>query len=1001
MSATGSGIFTIAPDRPFLDVLAKAVLEQGFPRARGGAPDPFDLARWTILVPTRRAARILEETFLRLSGKRGLLLPKIRPVGDIDEDLLSFDDGAEPGVPAAISRPAQQLLLMDLIDHWARQHPQTRLAQEVAAAPLQAQGLAQSLAEFLDSIETENVDTSKIPDLYDIENARHREAILEFLAVAREAYPARLKALGLLGTQQRRAVILHREATRLAESRSDAPFIAAGSTGTIEATRSLLKSIAGLPNGAVVLPGLDTGMDGASWQAMGPTHPQWAMKQLLSSLGLPRTNVLELGGATPSPRAWLASELMRPAETSHGWRKGLSGRGDDISQAMAGVELVETRSIPEEASAVALTLRHCLETPGRTACLITPDRQLARRVKAELARWNAEIDDSAGEPLIHAGGAAFLNLLLDALVDDFGLASLAALLHHNLCRFGFDGRTAGRAVSVIEVALLRAGLGPPDIAALAHALRQARGDTENRSLFLRAVSDTEWEMAISFAEQVSAALGPLRGMKDLSLAAHLDQLIAACEMIAGEAFWEGEAGELLQETLATLRDASPMLAQCDRQRAVGVVRYWLQSVPVRPPAGHGARLSILGLLEARLMRPDLVVLAGLNEGTWPGAPDPGPWLNRPMRDILGMSQPEREIGQTAHDFVQAFGAPEVKLAWARRSGDAPAIPSRWILRLQMIMRQSGIESESVSQWPEIARRMIDPSKVVPCTKPRPCPPVAARPRQLSVTRIETLIRDPYAIYARHILRLEPLEPVSAAPDPARRGIIFHGAIGDFLAQHPLAMPVTMETELLREGERHFEGLRDFPALTGFWWPRFKRIARWLVELEPQLRQNVDRVVAESKGALAFKVAGEPFTLTCRADRIDVLADGSARIIDYKTGSVPNGKQVQAGLAPQLTLQAAILDGGGFLEIGPKAVVEIAYIRLSGGEPAGEFKQPKLEDSVMDLARDHLAGLIRKLTAYASPQQPYLPRVAMAREDDASDYDHLSRYAEWMLSVEAP
>ena len=1001
MPARRSGVYTIAPDRPFLEVLARAVLERGFPRRDGKAPEVFELARWTILVPTRRAARELENTFLTLSGKRGLLLPKVRPIGDIDEDLLSGGVASEPGVAEAISRPAQELLLMDLIDKWARTNPHTRLAQEVAAAPHQAQGLAQSLAEFLDSLETENIDTSRIPALYDIENARHREAILDFLAVAREAYPARLKELGLLGPQQRRAVILHREAARLAEANSPAPFIIAGSTGTFEATRSLLKSIANLPNGAVVLPGLDNAMDEASWQAVSASHPQWALKQLLVSLGLPRSEVTAFDEEEPSQRAWLAGELMRPANTSHGWRQALAGREDQVVNGMAGVDLVEAASIPEEAAVVALILRECLETPGRTACLITPDRQLARRVKVELGRWNVSIDDSAGEPLIHLGAAAFVNLVMEAMASGFSAASLAALFRHELCRVGLDGPVARRAASIVELALFRTGTGSPDVAALGHAMRIAAEPKDNRSLLLRAVTETEWAAAIDFAERAGAALVCLRTSTDLSLEDHVEQLAEVCEVIAGEVLWEGDAGTLLREMLETLKGASHLLNRCDTLRAIGIIRHWLRAVPLRPPTDHGARLSILGLLEARLIRRDLVVLAGLNEGTWPGSPDPGPWLNRPMRDILGMSQPEREIGQTAHDFVQAFGAPNVKLVWSRRSGDAPAIPSRWILRLQMILKQAKWVATSNGQWPELARCMIKPERVVPCPKPKPTPPVAARPQQLSVTRIETLVRDPYAIYARHILRLEPVDPVSSTPDPARRGIVFHAAIGEFFGRHPLAVPGNMEAELLREGERQFEALRDFPALTGFWWPRFKRIAHWLAEQEPQLRDGVERVVAEIQGALSIDVAGQRFTLTCRADRIDLFEDGSARIIDFKTGTVPSGKQVQSGLAPQLTLQAAILDGGGFAAIGPRSASEIAYIYLSGGEPAGEYKTPKLDDPLMDVARTHRAGLVRLLTAYASPTQPYLPRAVMMREGDASDYDHLSRYAEWMLSGQAP
>jgi len=998
MTATHPRVLTIAADRPFLQVLAEAILG-GFPTAGGAPSDMLGLARWTILVPTRRAARELEDIFLRLTRKGGLLLPKIRPIGDIDEDLLARDDDAATtgDLPPAISRTGQQLLLIDLIDDWARANPQTRLAREIATAPHQTQGLAVSLAEFLDGLETENIDVGRIPELYDLENARHRDAILQFLAVAREAYPARLAAAGLIGPQQRRALILKREAARLADARPTAPFIAAGSTGSIEATRTLLKAIAGLPNGAVVLPGLDCGMDDASWLAAGPTHPQFAFRQLLPALGIDRADVRELGEAQPGRRSWLSSEMMRPADTAHQWRGSLEDREPDIAAAMEGVELVEARSLPEEAMAVALILREVLETPGKTACLVTSDRQMARRVKAELGRWNIVIDDSAGEPLIHLGGGAFVNLLIDAVLQNFSAPSLAALLRHGLCTFDETPETARRAAGLIELALLRTGTGAPRIAALPHALRMASESGERGHLLMQQVTDENWQQAIAFAARAAEVLGPLAGNHPVTLSAHLARLIKAAEAMAGERLWEGEAGDVLREAVGRLSEDSPHLRHCDMARAAAIIRHWLQAIAVRRPAENALPLSILGLLEARLMRPDVMVLAGLNEGVWPAAPDPGPWLNRPMRDKLGMSQPERQIGQTAHDFAQAFGCSEVKLVWSRRSGDAPVTPSRWILRLQMILQQADLKdlTGKASSWCAIARQLVEPGQVTPAPKPKPCPPAELRPRQLSVTRIEKLVRDPYAIYARHVLRLEPLEPIAAIPDPARRGIIFHAAIGDFLSRYPVQLPGEAEAELLRLGESHFAAVEDYPALTGFWWPRFRRIARWLVAEEPGFRQGVERIVAEAKGSIRFAIGGEDFTLTCRADRIDLLANGAARISDYKTGTVPSNRQVEVGLAPQLTLQAAILEQGGFEGVGPRQTDGIVYVKLSGGEPAGEFKPINMD--VMALAHEHLDGLKRVLTSYAQPSQPYLPRVMMEREDDEGDYDHLSRFREWALS----
>ena len=996
MAGEAPRLYTISPDRPFLETLARAVLN-GFPRADGKAPGPLDLARWTILLPTRRAVREMEEIFFRLTGGGTVLLPRLRPIGDIDEDLLAPEMGHEE-LGAAVSAPGQLLLLMDLIDDWAAANPTARLAQEIAGAPHQAGGLALSLAEFLDSVETEDIDLAKLTELYGLEAARHREAILEFLAIARERYPQRLSEEKAIGPQARRSAILRREAQRLERVRSDRPIIAAGSTGSIPATCALLKAIASLPNGAVVLPGLDQMMDEASWTAVGPTHPQHAMRQLLGRLNATRQMVSELGEVTPGPRAWLASELMRPAEAAHLWNTSLKGAASRIEAGMAGVELVETRTVQEQALTAALILRECLETPGRTGCLVTPDRQLARRVKVELKRWNITINDSAGEPLVGFGGASLLNLLIEALLQGFSAETLAALLHHDLAGFGLPPEEARHHASLIELALLRTGTGAPEIGRLSHALRIATEKTNRYQLHLliQSVTDEQWDSTLAHCTRITSFLEPLLGEEPTTLEAHLDRLTRACEAMAGEAFWLGEGGDVLQEAVKLLKQESRLLRKCDLPRAAVIIRHWLHGLPVRSQQHDPGPLTILGLLEARLIPADVMVLAGLNEGNWPGATDCGPWINRPMRDVLAMKQPEAQIGQTAHDFVQAFGNAQVKLLWSRRIGDSPGTPSRWVQRLLMILETAKLRERFLNNnWPLMARKLSEPVKVTPTGMPKPRPPVALRPKGLSVTRVEKLIRDPYAIYARYVLKLEPVKPILSAPDPARRGIIFHAAIGDFLTTFPRDLPADIAAQLETFGSRHFEQIADYPGLVSFWWPRFRRIAQWMAEQEPTWREGLEQIVAERKGKLTFDIRDNPFTLTCRVDRIDLMADGTARIIDYKTGSFPTKKQVESGISPQLTLQAAILAHGGFENVKRMETGEIAYVHLTGGDPAGE-KKP-INVPVMELAEKHLAELRKLLSAYASETQPYYPRAMMEKDDDASDYDHLSRYREWTLS----
>jgi ATP-dependent helicase/nuclease subunit B len=437
-------------------------------------------------------------------------------------------------------------------------------------------------------------------------------------------------------------------------------------------------------------------------------------------------------------------------------------------------------------------------------------------------------------------------------------------------------------------------------------------------------------------------------------------------------------------------------------RASAILLHSLHATQVRPLRLEEPRISILGLLEARLMRPDMVILGGLNEGIWPGQPDPGPWLNRPMRETLSMPQPERQIGQTAHDFVQALAVKEVKLVWARRLGNDPAIPSRFVLRLKMLLAGAKHSEPSGENWVGLAMAMRTARNLKPHARPRPLPPLEARPRRLSVSRIEQLLRDPYAIYARHVLELEPLHEVGAVPDHALKGIIFHDIIGTFLKTHGETLPADIGGEIMALASRCFGRVRDAPGALAFWWPRFRRIAGWFAEQERAERLSVQRVLAEISGALDLEVApGFSFRLTCRADRIDVLKDGSARIADYKTGHVPSQSQVEQGLAPQLGLEAAILQGGGFGDVGTLTVSDLSYIKLSGGEPPAKVKSITTDISASALAEMYLARLTGLIAAYRSETRPFLPRTFAEKDEEELDYDHLSRFREWSPAGGAP
>jgi len=1016
MTAPRPRLFNIPADIAFLPALVSAIDTGNLPGQGGQPPQPDELPRWTILVPNRRAARALGHAFLEASAGAARLLPRIRPIGDIDEDLVEPADGLSPGEAAlepAISQAGREFLLLGLIKDWAAANPQESLARDLAQSPAHRIGFAESLAQLLDRIETEGKDLLDLTALYDIDLATHRQALIGLLGTVREAYPRHLRELGLMDPTARRNALIRHQARLLAETPPQFPVIAAGSTGSIPATANLLGVIARLAQGAVILPGLDADMDRPSWEALTPQHPQFGLKRLLEVIGADRGEVQPLAGMQSTgdgaTRRWFASEIMRPAETAPSWRKAVLAHGERLARALDKTTFCPMRSRREEAVAIAIILRKALETPDQTATLVTPDRDLARRVSAELRRWNIIADDSAGDALSRSLPGRFVSLLIDLTLNDFDPVSLAAFLHHPFASFGSKRNSS--ALRHLELAALRGGALRKGLKGLGRGVSEARQsmiDDEHVHPVLRRLNDQDWDSVAIVAAAIEAALAPLADSAGTGqvepFGEHLRRFIAVLEHVAaGEdsvdsPLWDGAAGAKLAELFSTLLRESELHPPCRFSDAMLMINRQLRATSVRIAHPETPRISILGLLEARLLRSDVVILGGLNEGKWPAQPDPGPWVNRPMREILGMQMPERDIGLTAHDFVQALGAERIYLTWSERIEGAPAVPSRWIVTARMLIAAAKIENahaqHEISGW---VHAIDAPARVVPVNKPKPMPPIEARPKRLSVTEVETLIRDPYAIHAKKILRLEPLPELMETARHALRGSLIHDALDlyDTLRRERDSPAL----DLLREAGRViFNAHGDDADIMNFWWPRYERLAQWFAIEDAQLRLGVTNSLTEQKGTIQFPIGASAFTLSARADRIDLFERGTARIVDYKTGALPGAKAVEIGFKPQLTLEAAILAHDGFGLKRPVETEDLVYMRLTGGEPPGELRR-LIKLDIMAVAAKHLAELKGLLQAYTHPHQAYLPAIALERERDRGDFDHLARRDEWALSGE--
>ena len=971
-------VFTIPPGENFVAALARQLLTET-------EDDPLALSAMLILLPTRRATRALREAFLAQAHGKPLLLPRMRPLGDVDDDDPALGDAPAADLAPAIAPLRRRLLL-------ARVIMQLDTSQGGARTAEQAVPLAEELARLLDQVQIEELSFDALKTLVPDDYAAHWQVTLQFLKILTEHWPQILQGEGALDPAARRSLLLTTQAEAWSRSPPDFSIIAAGSTGSMPATRRLLTVVAGLPKGRIVLPGLDRAMDNDSSAAVDESHPQWGLRQFLKALGVEPRQVPLWPGTADAPRARLIAEAMRPAETTDAWR---DLKMDGMREGLDGVTRIDCPGPQDEAAVIALRLRAALENPGRTAALVTPDRELARRVAAALRRFGIEIDDSAGTPLTLTEAGTFLQLTADMVAEDFAPHATLAALKHPLASGGMETGAFRRLVRRLDRELLRGPRPAPGIAGLR---AMPKVDRELRD-WLERLDRSTAPLVAALAKST-----PLRAI----LEAHIQcaEALAATDAEAGAALlWAGDAGTsasafVLELAEAAEKDVLPPMAGPGYP---GLLRSLMRDLVVRPAWGKHPRLAIWGPLEARLQQADLVILGGLNEGTWPAETMADPWMSRPMRKTFGLPSPERRIGLSAHDFAQAAAAPEVVLTRAERVGGTPTVPSRWLMRLDAVLAACGLEQlprdDRWRVWHEAMDRPVEARGALP-PPPSPRPPLEARPRRLSVTAIELWRRDPYALYAREILKLRALDPIDADPDAAEYGTVVHRAFDAFLKRYPLGpLPQDAEAHLLEQGRAAFGETMAQPGVWAFWWPRFERIAHWFIGHETERRQLLAQASTEVSGSLVFAAPGGPFTLEAKADRLDRQADGSLIVIDYKTGTVPSAREVETGFAPQLPLEGAIAAAGGFKTIPAGTVSALLYWHLSGRAKPGDERTASTKIDAAALIREAQDGLSALVVAFDNPATPYQARPHPRYVPRYSDYLHLARAKEWASGEE--
>jgi ATP-dependent helicase/nuclease subunit B len=968
-------LYTIPPHRAFADALANGLI-----RRFGG--DPLRLARGAVLVPNNRAKRAIQEAFVRASGG-GLLLPRLVAIGDpeLDEAVgAAFDpaDDAEP-VPPAVAPLQRRMILARLIQET---RPETDAAESVR--------LAGELARTLDQLLVEEVPPHALLTYDAGELSEHWQHSLVLFAIVLRRWPEELARLGRIDLADRRTRLIGRVAKRWRDAAPEGFVCAAGITASSPAIARLLRVVAEMPQGMVVLPGLATGISDEEWESLGPfepdasgrrkraieTHPQYHLKLLLERMRVAREDFSNWQAAsehdaTPARSRAIAS-AMAPPELTERWTTL-----EAADRRLAGVRALEVANPAEEAQAIALALREVLESPGRTAALVTPDRALARRVAAHLARWGIEIDDSAGQPLSVLPPGTLLLALAEAAAQGFAPLPLLALLKHPLVmpEARLEWLEGARALD-------RALRGPRPASGLCGIDRHL-ADQTGREAAVRREAAKWWPEARVLLEALEGVFGAGPQPLPELLAALRDTASA----LAGDGLWSRAEGRAAAELIGELeREAGGGPRAVDPASLPALLRTLMDEVAVRPPQGGHPRLAILGLIEARLQTADLMILGGLNEGVWPGLPAPDPWLAPRIRAELGLPGLERRIGLSAHDLAGALGAPQVLLTRAARDASAPTIASRFWLRLEAL--SGGLErAVELASW---RRGIDDPGEHRPAERPEPSPPVAARPKAISVTEVDRLKADPYAFYARRMLRLMPLDPVDADPSAAWRGTAVHDVLQKWFEVdgcHPELLRARAEAMLADE--------RTHPMMRALWQPRLMEAVDWIAGEMARLEGEGRTVLAvERRGVIRF--AGVELSGTF--DRVDRLADGSLAIVDYKTGQPPSVRAVRAGYSLQLGLLGLIAEEGGFDGIeGRAGCFEYWSLARKGGgfgfidSPVSPRKRdPIPADEFVAIAGGNFHEAVQD---WLTGERPFTAKLVPEYAPYA-EYDQLMRRDEW-------
>ena len=960
-------VFACPPGLNFADAIADGLRE----RMRD---HPRELMGRVVIYAN--AARMRDKILQRFQSGTAGFVPKIRLITDIPSDF-----GAQPDISPK-NTLQRRLELRQMVSRLVEQEP--------GLAPLSAvPDLSDSLFSLIEEMADEGVTHSDIAALDVTDESGHWERAQRFLSIVTNFVgPGSRENIGAAEWFRNGAIAL---VDQWKSEPPKYPVLIVGSTGSRGTTAMLMRAAAQTENCALVLPGFDQHMPANVWNRLAldePTedHPQFRFAQFLADLNMQAGEVLEWANGTTQAqrnRNAVISLSLRPAPVTNHWITE-SQKLVGLPSAMSGVSILEAPDARKEALAIAIAMREGLEI-GKSTALITPDPELTRMVTVALRRWNIVPDSSMGQPFGQSPPGRLMRQIMRLGSETPETEAVLALLKHPLVHSG-----AERGEHLTHTRLLELWLRKNRVPFVEPHLVEAWLKTLDESAFSRCWSD--WLKA-------SVLSGALSGRANLvSLCKRHFEL--AEDLCAGSVkgapsaeLWNERAGQVLAEFHSEITQAAPHGGKMVLAEYLALFENLMKGREVRATINSHPQVMIWGTLEARVQTVDRVILGGLNEGIWPETNSADPWLNRSLRREAGLLVPDRKIGLSAHDYQIAVAAPEVILSRSFRTADAETVPSRWINRLCNLLSGMSGEGKEIwdemrgrgSVWVELANRVETPASTdQPELRPAPIVPPFARSRRLSVTDVTRVAQDPYALYARQVLRLEPVPPLHAAPDARTKGIAIHEIADRGLkAFNPHGAFEEEKARFLKQVEDVLSETTPWPETRALWESQIRAILSDLLTQEAERRLLGDIALTESKATLMLQDGKTQ--LVCKADRIDRTPEGEAILYDYKTGQLPPRSSVGVQ-EMQLLLEALIVEQGGFEELGPTKVRALAYLAIKRG----------LESTEVDLTPDQMSKVADELEqftrAYFDTDYGHVSRRYPNSYD--GDFDHLARHGEW-------